>query len=112
VDLQGTPKEVGVAQNFEGKRRSELGFRCARGRESQREKEERIGREREDGRGSYPLIGASGGSAHLRRRSGDGRLATELVVAPEEEDRGQFYRNPPGFRVFFPGNLKTAQILQ
>jgi hypothetical protein len=112
VDLQGTSAEAGVARNSEGKRRPELGFRCARGRESQIEEEERIGREREGSRGSYPLIGASGGGTHLCRRSGDGRLTTELVAAPKEEDRGRFYRNPPGFRVFFPGNLKAAQILQ
>jgi hypothetical protein len=83
-----------VVQNIEGKRWPELGFRCACGRESQREEEERIGREREGGRGSYPLIGASGGGTHLRRRSGDGRLTTDLVVAPEEEDRGNFTEIP------------------
>jgi hypothetical protein len=57
-----------VARNSEGKRRPELGFRCTRGRESQREEEERIGRERE---GAGDLIPSSGRRAAARISAGD-----------------------------------------
>jgi hypothetical protein len=77
VDLQGMPAEAGVVRNSEGKRRPDLGFWCVHGRESQRE-EERIRREREGGRGSYPLVGrwAAASISSGDRRSGKLHRAT------------------------------------